>query len=107
MEYHYVSYYDNNNKEYETWYDGETIHRIDGPAHITYFQWELIHYEIWIQNGIYHRLDGPAMTKYQKDGTIYYKQYWIRDIQYNKETYYNHPDVIEYQLNKLINLQLT
>lgn len=67
-----------NGLRYIAYHRHRAVHRIDGPAAMwsdgdTY----------WLHYGKKHRLDGPAESY---DGIHFY---YINDIQYTKEEYYN------------------
>lgn len=47
-----------------------------------------------------HRLDGPAIINPKKN----IKEYWINGMPYNKQDYWNHPLVLEYRINKILEL---
>ena len=46
-------------------------------------------YEEWMLNDKIHREDGPAFIAYYKDGSIYFKEYYLSEEFYNKEIYLN------------------
>lgn len=49
----------------------------------------------WYQHDKYHRLDGPA---YEEANS--YKRYYINDVSYEEEEYWNHPDVLAFKYLK-------
>jgi len=42
-----------------------------------------------IRNLTWHRLGGPAIISYRENGIIYNESYYINDVYYTKENYYN------------------
>lgn len=55
--------------------------------------------------GLKHRLGGPAQTKGYGVGVIEYKEtYYINGIQFSVEDYWNHPLVLEHQMNRILEL---
>lgn len=71
-------------------------HREDGPA-IIYSHGT----QVWYQNNLIHRLDGPVMIfAKNSDRNVFY----IHNVSYNEEKFWNHPLVIEHKLNKILEL---
>jgi antitoxin component YwqK of YwqJK toxin-antitoxin module len=74
------TYYDDGSIRHELWYVNDELHRLDGPAAISYSKDGSIAHENWIVEDKHHRLDGPAAISYNKDGSIKYERWWINDI---------------------------
>lgn len=69
------------------------VHRKDGPSSTS----GRVFY--WYQNDMLHRLDGPSrFDPYHPE----YDEYHIKDEEYTRQEYWNHPLVLEYKLNKII-----
>lgn len=73
----------------EKWYEYDRLHRLDGPAEITYFRQELVtdirgiarpwpqrRVATWYINGVTHRNNGPALIKYDSNGQELFHQ-WV------------------------------
>jgi len=91
------SYYSEETKiQREQYYNSkDKLHRVDSPAVIWYYKSGEIEGEYYYINGKRHRLDGPAQIWYLESGEIEYKYYFINDIEYSKEKFYKHPEVIK------------
>jgi hypothetical protein len=96
-------------KSLEQWYLNGILHRADGPAIVEKSRYFNTYF--WYLNGKEHRLDGPAHYRKGKGFYSDWNDYYIDDVQYTKSDYYEHQDVINYQLsldrknklNKLLN----
>jgi len=53
-------------------------------------------------NGKKHCLTGPATEIMNVSGIIINKQYWIDNVPYSEQEYWQHPKVVEYKLNKIL-----
>lgn len=53
----------------------------------------------WMKDGKFHNLNGPAIVEYYD-----LKSYYIDNRMMSKETYYSHPLVIQYKLDKILEL---
>lgn len=84
---------------------GKIIYREDGPSVITIRENTTMKY--WIQNfrvgqPRYHRLDGPAVLKESQSEPII-KYFYINGCPIHKEEdYWNHPLVIQYKLDEIL-----
>ena len=63
--------------------DGPALQRVDNP----YCEW-------WLE-GKLHRLDGPAIDS---DDIFYF----IRGTHYEEKEYWNHSEVVEYKIKKIL-----
>jgi len=77
------------------WYKkGKLLHRENGPA---------VEFDngtkYWLINNQYHRVDGPAREYYSG-----VKEWFIFDKEFLEKEYWKHPLVIEYKINKLLEL---
>jgi len=72
---------------------GKIRHKENGPAVIKPYT------KYWFRHDILHRLDGPAVVGFNNNR----KDYFINDFWYEEQEYWNHPLVIEYKLNKILN----
>lgn len=63
--------------------DGE-LHRKDGPALICYYHNCGLWKEYYCKHGKSHNLYGPAIIHYDKDGNIFYREYWINGMEYEE-----------------------
>lgn len=73
---------------------GKKYHRKDGPALI--FDDGI---KIWYENDKRHRLDGPAYIDSKNKN-----EYWIDDIKYDEEDYWQHPLVVKNKLSSILNI---
>jgi len=80
--------------EARCWIKDGMEHREDGPSFIADNGTKN-----WIQYNLYHRLDGPAVEN--PNGTV---EYCINDKHYSEVEYWNHPLVLHYRLNKILEL---
>ncbi len=70
------------NGEYWIWLTNKS----DGPAEINYRDdFETINRIIYFNKGNVHRLDGPAYISYLYDGKICYQSYFIDNTRYDDE----------------------
>lgn len=58
--------------------DTHTLHRVDGPAKIDYYQSGVIKTESYWLNGKLHREDGAAWIIYYFTGSIEKENYWYK-----------------------------
>jgi antitoxin component YwqK of YwqJK toxin-antitoxin module len=93
MEEYKVEYYDNGNKDYESWYKDGLYHRLDGPAWISYYDNGNKDYESWYKDGSYHRLDGPALISYNQDGSKYYETWDLCNQEYSE---FEHRELVKF-----------
>ena len=77
--------YDDGLKRFERWYENGKLHRLNGPAEIWYYETGLIEAEVWYENGKLHRLNGPAYIEYQDTGLIETEWWYVPDIEQNKK----------------------
>lgn len=80
------------NDGYQAWYMDDERHREDGPAVIFPSG-----SKNWYINGVLHRLDGPAIETCNHNQTWY-----IHGIRYLKQEFDKHPLVLQYQANIVI-----
>lgn len=66
-------------------------HRIGKPASVNKKTGKLT----WIEKGNYHRLNGPST----EEGYFY-----IGGIRYSEENFWNHPLVVEYKLEQILDI---
>jgi hypothetical protein len=65
----HIKWYDNGNIETETWYTGVLgVTRLDGPARTHWFDNGQKMEEEWYVEGRLHRLDGPTITMWYRSG---------------------------------------
>lgn len=76
---------------------GRASHREDGPA-VIWADGD----EYWWCNNLIHRIGGPAGLIETEDEQEH--QFWIHGFPYEEEDYWNHPLLIEFKLNNIINL---
>lgn len=79
------------------WVSGEEIHRGNNKPCLISLDPEESNY--WCVNGKRHRTDGPAI--YSKHYDI--ERYWIDDIEFEKQKFWNHPEVINHKLDSIVN----
>lgn len=75
----------------------EQLHNETGPAFITPRRAE------WWFQGRYYRLNGPAVIVKMTDLKNFY-DFWIHDVRYDEQEYWQHPLVIQYKFNKILEL---
>ena len=61
----------------EKWYYNGKLHRITGPALISYKN-NIVILKYWFFNGRIHRTDGPALLDFYNDGKLE-KESWVID----------------------------
>ena len=89
-----VRHYGNGNIANELWDkegDDRYWHREYGPAYTEYYVTGEKELEEWWVEDKLHRIDGPARIFYNIDGTIWFQDYYINDINLTKEQWENHP----------------
>lgn len=64
-------------KKDETWYVYDKIHRLSGPAFISWYANGILKNEIWYVDGQISRVDGPAVTRYDTSGTKIEEEWFI------------------------------
>ena len=64
----YQSWYENGQKQYESWYLDGKWHRVDGPAVKWWYENGQKHYEFWYLDGNYHRVDGASIQSWDENG---------------------------------------
>jgi hypothetical protein len=89
---HDVSYNLDGTKDHECWFKGNSLHRLDGPAFISYFDNGTKAYESWREDGKNHREDGPAWIRYFSDGRKEYEKWYLCGQEYTESAY---NDIIE------------
>lgn len=75
----------------------EQLHNETGPAFIS-----LRRIEWWLE-GQYHKLNGPAVIL-KIHNKPSFNEFWIHDVRYNEQEYWQHPLVVENKLNKILEL---
>jgi hypothetical protein len=70
------------------YYHNNVLHRVDGPAVISYGTDANITRELYIVNNLWHRVDGPARIYYRDDGSIEEECYYLLDYHIGKENFY-------------------
>jgi hypothetical protein len=71
------------------------VHRVDGPALITYYPSGKICRKEWFRNWRWHRVDGPAYIEYDIDGEIL-RESWFLNGRRSRGYGNTGPTVIEY-----------
>lgn len=66
----FVSYHNSGGVRVQSWRIRGKFHRIEGPAYVEYWENGNLRMEDWNQNGIFHRNNGPASVVYLEDGTV-------------------------------------
>ena len=75
-------------KETEEWFKHGSLHRVDGPAYTTYYDFvNMIYSKSYYLNGKHHRLDGPAFIMYNERGDVIDEEYYINDTMHTKEEF--------------------
>ena len=74
--------------------DSGKRHRTDGPAIISYYKDGSVYYKEYFINDKRHRTDGSAYIRYYEDGSIWNEAYYINDKRATKE------QIEEIQFNK-------
>ena len=113
-----IIYYEDNKIGEEYWYYHGKPHRIDGPAEIYYTDGKIVG-KIWCQNGKPHRIDGPAVEfsdreDYRDESNDIsgygfkfrypeMKNYFIEDVEYEKEEWEPIAKIFRKNKNKLVN----
>ena len=69
----------------EFWRVNGISHRVDGPAHISYYESGKIEQEKWYLNGKFHRVDGPAAILYYETGEIEREKWYLYGKESNHE----------------------
>jgi len=82
------------NESEQRWYKLGVHHRENGPATIGTF------YKAWYYNGVPHRLNGPALHSDVLNSLE--ATYAIHGTYIKEKDYYNHPKVIKYLMNQII-----
>lgn len=61
----------------------------------------------WVVNGKLHRTNGPAEIEihYTQDSSIEYKTWYIDNIEYSEDDYWNNPLVLQYKLSKILGIK--
>jgi hypothetical protein len=100
----YISYDDNGNIEFESYYINGQCHRENGPAKIAYFNNKNIKIEEWWQHNKYYRLDGPTTIEYYPNGNKQIEYWKTEDTPPYSQSYHRNdgPAYIEYLENGLI-----
>jgi antitoxin component YwqK of YwqJK toxin-antitoxin module len=80
-------YYDNRNIEFEGYSLNGKLHRKDGPSSVSYYENGNIKNEEYLLDGYYHRENGPAYIEYYENGNILSELYYLNDSEYSKEDY--------------------
>lgn len=70
-----ITYYPERQILKEKWYQNGLLHNNLRPAIVEYYKEGAIRAEMWYRNGIDHNSSGPAVIVYEHDGTIK-KQFW-------------------------------
>lgn len=85
-------------REFTHYKDG-LYHNEPGPANIEtwHMNSSIVYCVRWFLNGKHHRIGGPAHIC--MNGSMYY---FIRGKRYEEKEYWNHPDVLEHKLSKLL-----
>lgn len=79
----FETYYDCTGNQYMRYHRHGRAHRIHGPA-ILWEDGDMV----WAQYNQAHRTDGPA--------SLPMRRYYIRDVYYTEEEYYNDPKIRNY-----------
>jgi len=71
--------------ESEQWWLDNKLHRLDGPAVVSYYKDGSIYSEYWYLDSKQHRSDGPAIVRYSKDGSIESEVWYLDGKQLTEE----------------------
>jgi len=82
-----VTYWDNGQVEFESYYINSELHRIDGPAYTNWYENGNKEFEAYYINDELHRINGPAITRWDENGQKYYEAYYINNKEYSKEDF--------------------
>ena len=75
-----ISYNQNGNVKYKSWYINGQCHNENGPAFIEYYPNGNVEYKSWFINGKRHNENGPAYIEYDQSGNIIKQEYWENGI---------------------------
>ena len=82
-----ITFYPNGNISCIEYYINGILHREDGPARTRYHENDKIYYETYNINGILHREDGPAYIEYRDNGNLFREMYYENGICHRKNGY--------------------
>ena len=91
--------------KYKGWFEDGELHREDGPAVIMIGSLG----ETWYYKGLRHRIGGPAQIYYSGSALLHSTStkveiYMIYGTYYSSINFWKHPLVLEYKLNKILEL---
>jgi antitoxin component YwqK of YwqJK toxin-antitoxin module len=78
-------YYENGNKEYESYYLNGKRHRENGPAYKGWYENGNKWYEYYYLNDKRHRENGPAYQSWYENGNKWYEYYYLNGEEVSKE----------------------
>lgn len=92
----HFEYYSNGNISCLAYFNiDEELHRVDGPAKVTYYYNNNVSAKEYYINGKLHRDDGPARVTYNENGNMIYESYYIEGLLHRE----NGPACIIYRGN--------